>query len=164
MVQNIYRARFHKEQSEQELILFKFGVLYKKLPTSLSILEESPPRVITSILDPVASERLSSQYTRIIQNTKEALMSIYTTAMEIKKEEYHTEFESLMSSFWNYQHSLPKNERFNTKILALIDERQRNITQCVKHIYSFKSNFFIATETIHISSTKRDTTIHRVQH
>lgn len=137
------------------MILFKFGVLYKKLPDSLNILEETPPNMITSLVDSTVRERLSSQYIRIIQNTKEALMSILTTAIDIKKDEFHKKFETTMNSFWNRQHNLEINERLTTRMLAIIDERQRNIVDCIKHIYKFKSNFFRATETIHVSSKNR---------
>ncbi|CAF2973850.1 unnamed protein product [Rotaria sp. Silwood2] len=85
LAQNICTLQLEKEKSEQELILLKFGVFYKNLPNSLNILEETLPTSITTISDARLREKLSFNYTRIIQRTKADLMMVLTTAAEMLK-------------------------------------------------------------------------------
>ncbi|CAF1255962.1 unnamed protein product [Rotaria sp. Silwood1] len=142
LAQHIARLQLQKEKSEQELILFKFGVLYKKLPESLNALEEILPTSITTIMNTVLRERLSSNYIRIIQRTKADLMMILTTAAEIQNEQHQNAFNTFMAQMWNDQRKLPKNEQLNPTMLLLIDDRQKNILACTKHIYSLKTNYY----------------------
>ncbi|CAF1346209.1 unnamed protein product, partial [Rotaria sordida] len=145
LVQNICTRQLEKEKSEQELILFRYGFLFKKLPDSLKILEESPPKLITTIIDPHQRERLSNNYTRIIQQAKVDLMMILTTGAEIKRQEHQKVFDMTMAKLWTDQRHLPIDKRLTTTMLSFIDERQKNIIKCVKCIYALKTSFFMKT-------------------
>ncbi|CAF3734723.1 unnamed protein product [Rotaria sordida] len=142
LAQSICALQLQKEKSEQELILFKFGILYKKLPDSLNALEETPSTLITSITNSQQRERLSNNYMRIIQRAKADLMMALTQATEIKTQEHQTNFDTFMAQLWNDQRHLPQQERLSTTMLLLIDDRQKNILKCVKHIYALKPSFF----------------------
>ncbi|CAF1618529.1 unnamed protein product, partial [Rotaria sordida] len=111
LAQSICALQLQKEKSEQELILFKFGILYKKLPDSLNALEETPSTLITSITNSQQRERLSNNYMRIIQRAKADLMMVLTQATEIKTQEHQTNFDTFMAQLWNDQRHLPQQER-----------------------------------------------------
>ncbi|CAF1164151.1 unnamed protein product [Rotaria sordida] len=152
LARNICTVGYEKEQSEQELILIKIGVLYNNLLDSLNRIEESPPTSIITLMDPKLRKPLLNNYIRIIQRAKADLMTVLTTAAEIKKEEHQKKFDRVMAKLWTDQHHLPNNERLTTTMLSLIDERLKNILECVKRIYAIKADFCVKIPTIHIQN------------
>lgn len=106
--------------------------------------------MITTIHNTILRERLSTNYTRKIQQIKEDLFSMVMSAVEIKKEEYTTQFTNELSQFWNQQHNLSKDERLTSTMLSLVDELQKNIIKSTKRIYAVKTDFFLTTRTVHV--------------
>ncbi|CAF1471345.1 unnamed protein product [Adineta steineri] len=143
IAKTICSLTFDKEKSEQELILLKFGLLFKKLPKSLEILETSLPTSITTISDSTIRERLSNEYQRIIQRTKADLTDILRSAMEAKSIDCEKKFEQETAKIWKDQRQLPTHERLSPVMLKLIEQRQKNIVECLKYIYHVKSNFLV---------------------
>ena len=114
------RLTFDKENAEQELILFKFGMLYNKLPKSLDILEVTVPLSITTISDSITRERLSHDYTRIIQRAKADLMMVLTTAAEAKSKDCQKIFDQETIEMWKSQNQLLVHERLTPTMLTLM--------------------------------------------
>ena len=147
VAKHICSLTFNKEKAEQELILFKIGLIYKKLPKSLDILEASLPTSITTISDSIICERLSNEYIRIIQRAKYDLMNVLTSAVEAKRNDCQKVFDTQTAEIWKNQRQLPVEERLTTAAITLTEQRQKNIIECVKCIYELKSNFFLQLPT-----------------
>ncbi|CAF1265411.1 unnamed protein product [Adineta steineri] len=143
IVKKICSLTFDKEKTEQELILLTFGLLLKKLPKSLEILEVSLPTSITTISDSTIRERLSNEYQRIIQRAKANLTDVLRSAMEAKKNDCEKKLERETAEIWKYQRQLPTHERLSPVMLKLIEQRQKNIIECLKYIYHLKNNFLV---------------------
>ncbi|CAF1173029.1 unnamed protein product [Rotaria sordida] len=146
-----------KEKTYQELILFQFGILYKKLPDSLTILEETLPVSITSITDTSQRERLSKNYLDIIRKTKYDLMKILATAAQIHRDECAKRFDIEMAQLWENQRKPVSNDTsLSSNLLMCIDRRQETIIQCIKCIYNIKPDFFTRSASIQpIQANKR---------
>jgi len=143
IVKHICHLTLEKEKAQQEMIHFKFGILFKKLPESLNILEDSLPISITTISDSIIRERLSNEYLRIIERTKADLTRVLTTAAEAKKIDCEKKFIRETAEIWKKQRQLPIEERLTTTMLTSVEERQKNIVECLKHIYELKGNLFL---------------------
>ncbi|CAF4285090.1 unnamed protein product [Adineta steineri] len=143
IAKTICSLTFDKEKTEQELILLKFGLLFKKLPKSLELLETSLPTSITTISDSTIRERLSNEYQRIIQRTKAVLTNILRSAMEAKSIDCEKKFEKETAEIWKDQRQLPTHERLSSAMVTLIEQRQKNIIECLKYIYELKDNFLV---------------------
>jgi hypothetical protein len=143
IAKQICSLTFDKEKAERELFLFKVDIFYKKLPKSLDILQSSLPRSILTISDPVIRQRLSSQYQRIIQRTKFDLTNVLTSAVEAKKTDNEKKFVRETDKIWQNQHQLPIHDRLTPIMLTLIEQRQKNIIECLKCIYELKSELFL---------------------
>ncbi len=141
IAKQICSLTYDREKAEQELILFKFGIIRKKLPKSLDLLEISLPTSITTISDPVICERLSNQYQRIIERAKFDLMNVLTTAAEAKKNDSQKKFDEEIAEIWKSQHQYPIDERLTPTMLTIIEQRRKNIIECVKWIYHLKGDF-----------------------
>jgi len=150
VAKHICSLTFDKEKAEQELFLFKVGMLYKKLPKSLDLLEVSLPTSITTNSNPIICEQLSNEYQKIIQRAKDDLMIVLTKAAEAKKNDCQMKFEKEIAKIWKNQHQLPIHERLTTEMSALIEKRQKNIIECLKSIYELKGNFFLKAPTAKI--------------
>ena len=150
LANHICSLTFEKEKVGQEEVFLKFGVLFKKLPKSLDQMEHSLPTSITTLSDPIIRERLSKEYQRIIQQAKEDLTSVLTRASEAKKIDCQKNFDRETAEIWKTQHQLPIHERLTSRMLALIEQRQKNIIECIKCIYILKDDFFriVPTTTI----------------
>jgi hypothetical protein len=150
IAKHICSLTFDKEKSRQELVLFKLSTVYHKLPKSLDILEGSLPSSITTISDRVIRERLSNQYQMIIQRTKADLTRVLTSATEAKTIDCQNKFDTDTSEIWKHQRGLPKFEQLPSTMVALIEQRQQNIIDCLKRIYAMKSDFLLKASTTRV--------------
>ncbi|CAF1336804.1 unnamed protein product [Adineta steineri] len=154
IAKTICSLTFDKEKTEQELILLKFGLLFKKLPKSLEILEVSLPTSIITISDSTIRERLSNEYQRIIQRAKADLTDVLRSAMEAKSIDCEKKFELETAEIWKGQRQLPTHERLSPVMVTLIEQRQKNIVECLKYIYGVKDNFLVQAPSTTINSIK----------
>lgn len=132
IAKHICSLTFDKEKTQQELVLFKFSMLYHKLPKSLDILEVSLPPSITTISDHAVRERLSNQYQMIIQRAKEDLTRVLTSATEAKRTDCQNKFDKETTEIWKNQRELPKLEQLSSTMVTLIEQRQKNVIACLK--------------------------------
>ncbi|CAF1481376.1 unnamed protein product [Adineta steineri] len=155
IAKTICSLTFDKEKSEQELILLKFGLLFKKFPKSLEILEVSLSTSITTISDSAIRERLSNEYQRIIQRTKADLTDVLRFAIDAKRNNCKKKFEQETVEIRKNQRQLPTHERLSPVMVTLIEQRQKSIIECLKYIYELKDNFLVqALSTTIINSIK----------
>jgi hypothetical protein len=106
-------------------------------------LESSLPRSITTISSSVIRERLSERYIRIIQRAKADLMDVLTSAAEAKKVDCENNFHQETAEIWKNQRAMPVQERLTPLMLKIIEQRQKNIVECLKYIYDLKDKFFL---------------------
>jgi len=118
------------------------GDVYKKLPKSLDILEISVPKSITTLSDSTIRQHLTNNYQRIIQQAKFDLARVLKAAAQAKKADAVKIFDQRMAELWNNQHQYPEQERLTRRMLTLIEQRQKNISQCAERIYNLKSDFY----------------------
>lgn len=144
--------RFQKEKSEQEVNLYRLGLWHRKLPPSFNTLEQSFPITMLTLRDSLEYEDLSKQYFALIQRTKSEFITILTKVVDLKKSEFDKKFDMTMISLWNQQCTLPINEQLTATMVQLIDEREKNIIQCVKHICILKTNFFHTLQIIQMKN------------
>jgi hypothetical protein len=124
------------------MILFKFDLLFKRLPKSLELLEVSLPTSITTLTDPVLRERLSNDYQRIIQRAKADLLMVLTTASEAKRNDCQRKFDREIAEIWKNHRQFPIDERLTNVMVKLIEQREKNIIECLKRIYHLKGTLF----------------------
>jgi hypothetical protein len=134
-----------KEKAAQELVSYNIGPLYgTMLPKAFHILQESPPALITMLTDDNIRQKLSLDYMKMIQQTKDDLTNILITAAQINKNNCEKKFHDDLANIWNNQRQLSTHERLSPGMVTLIERRQTNIIQCIKVIYACKMDFFLA--------------------
>ena len=100
---------------------------------------------MTTISESFIRERLSNEYLRIIQRAKADLTDVLTSAAETKKMDCQKKFDRETAEIWRNQKQLPVHERLTVPMIAAIEQRQKNIIECVKDIYELKGNLFLQT-------------------
>lgn len=132
---------YDKEQTIQEEILLKFNLLFKKHPSILEQLESSPlPLSITTISDFSIRARLIKQYYNILQRAKDDLLNIYVEANRCKRLDCEKICHLTMSEIWQTQGNLPSQDRLTSRMLSVIEDRQKNIIDYMKSIYDLMGN------------------------
>ncbi|UJR06546.1 hypothetical protein I4U23_010829 [Adineta vaga] len=141
IAKNICMLTLEKEQAEQELIQFKFGVLFKKYPRILRELITYPlPSLITMISDANIREHLSKEYHLILQRTQEDLLGLYTQAYDFKKIDCENIFNMKTDDIWQRQQKLCPDEQLDNRMRSLIEQRQKNIIIYMKIIYELRDD------------------------
>jgi hypothetical protein len=70
-------------------------------------------------------------------------MNVLATAAEVKRNDSQKTFDKETAEIWTNQRQLPIHERLTPTMLTIIEQRQKNIIECVKCIYELKGNFFL---------------------
>ena len=125
------------------MLLYKFDFAYKKFPKSFDTLETSPPTSIAALADPAVRERLSNDYQKIIQRAKSDFMMVLTRTAEAKRDETRKKFDKEIEEMWRNHRQQPPHERLTPTMSTIIEQRQKNVTDCVKRIYHLKGDFYV---------------------
>lgn len=134
---------FANVKADQEYYALKIGNFFKKLPRSLYILEDSPPKMVQHVRDRALREELSKRYTEIIDRVKYDVTYILTRAAEVIKDDCQRLLDTETQEIWQKQRQLPAKERLSTILLTLIEDRQKNIVESVRRICHLKMDFFL---------------------
>lgn len=143
IVKQICSVTYEKEKAEHELSLYQLDLLYKNFPKRLYTLEKSPLNLITSLSDPVIRQQLSDQYQRIVERTKADLLFVYTCAVDMNKDYTQKKSNQTIAEMWKNQHQQSVHEQFTPTMLTIIEQRQKNIIECVRTIYHLKGDFYV---------------------
>lgn len=139
---HICELTYAREKAEQEYYALKIGNLFKRLPRSLYVLEDTPPKLILLVKDRQTREDLSKRYTQVIDRVKNEMTHLLTRAAEVVKDDWERLFNTETADIWTKQHQLPKAERLPPICLTIIEERQQNIIEAVRRICQLKRDFF----------------------
>lgn len=83
-------------------------------------------------------EQLMDQHHKTIEDYKQEMILLFLNSSKCYMTEMQNSFDDNMAQFWQYQRSLPLNQRLNPIILKLIEQRLNNLTEKVKCIYQHK--------------------------
>ena len=96
------------------------------------------------INDATERARLAERYFQWIDRAKADLMNVMISASNEIKRTSQNQFNDTLIEIWIDQRRIPEHERLSMGMLRLIEQRQKNIVDCLQSIYKFKSQFSLA--------------------
>ena len=119
----------------------KQRLLYDHLPDSLATLQlplPLPPSSINTIKDEKSRQNLLDHYTKILQQTKSDMMSLYIAVADAKMQECQLNFDKDIVRMRPDHHSTTTYLRLSEAMLEIIERRFKHIEQRHECLYQLK--------------------------
>lgn len=123
------------------MALLKQRLTYNCLPESLATLQlplPQPPSSIDKIQDKTDRQNLSDRYTKIVQQTKSDMMSLYITVAEVKMRECQLNFDKDLKNMRSNPRSISIYLRLSEAMLDLLEQRYKNMEKRFEYLYNLK--------------------------
>ena len=123
------------------MALLKQRLTYNCLPESLANLQlplPLPPSSMDTIQDKTIRQNLFDRYTKIVQQTKSDMMSLYITVAEVKMSECQSKYEKDSKCMRPNTRSMSIYLRLSEAMLDLLEQRFKNMEQRFEYLYNLK--------------------------
>jgi hypothetical protein len=87
-------------------------------------------------------QTLSTEYNKVLQQTKLKMMRVYINTQQAKAEEIQYKFDQIYAEMKENLRTGPLHKKFTPTMISLLKQRLKNIKQHLKHIYDLKIRCF----------------------
>ena len=143
----IAQLTFNRIRAEREHALYRDCLYYKQLPKFCTLLAARTPIILTIVQDPQARADVFTQYNQVIDRAKNEMSKVLVTAATHRKDYAQRELNTYLTEHWNEEHRLDNQQRLPNSMRQLMEQRQQNITDCIRSVYEQKEKFLLDVPT-----------------
>ena len=105
------------------------------------------PIILTVVQDPQARVDVFTQYNQVIDRAKNEMSKVLVTAATHRKDYAQRELNTYLTEHWNEEHRLDNQQRLANSMCQLMEQRQQNVTDCIRSVYEQKGKFLVDVPT-----------------
>ena len=113
-----------------------------------TLLATRTPMILTRVQEPKARDDSFTQYTQVMDRAKNDMYQVLVTAAIHFKDYAQRELNSYLTEHWNEEHRLDHQQRLPNSMRNMIEQRQQNITDCIRFVYDQKEKFLLDVPTV----------------
>ncbi|CAF5193258.1 unnamed protein product [Rotaria magnacalcarata] len=98
--------------------------------------------VIDSIQDVTVRKKLSKHYIEVAEQAKTVIIILARDTAERQMHQYQTQYNMEMNRVWQYEKTLPPDQRLTPTMIHVMEKRLANIDARLEYIYKCKAQLF----------------------
>lgn len=146
--ENLFQLKRSMEESKLDIAILKQRMAYKQLPKSFDSYQIPTSLKLDSIHNRDMRQNLKDQCEKILQRTTSDMMLVHIAVAETLFHECHNKFDKAISQMQNNQNRDDFYEKFNKKLLDMIDHRFQILDEYLMYCYNLKLRFFVKAPTV----------------